>query len=159
MHRFSSRPQGSATDGRDGRCVFCDVISGRTPARAVAEDERALAFLDAHPLLKGHVLLVPKAHITVLPEADDDTLHHLARWLRTLSAAVPSAMGAAGSFIAQNNIVSQSVPHLHFHIVPRRQGDKLFARNLSWARVSYGEGEAEDVAARIRAEVAKVGQP
>jgi len=135
-------------------CPFCAIARGEGPAQVVAEDEATIAFLDRNPLLPGHVLLIPRAHVETLPEADDATLAALMRRLRGLAAAIPVALGADGSFVAQNNIVSQSVPHLHFHVVPRWKGDKLFSRNLTWARVRYREGEADTVAAKIRAAVA-----
>lgn len=150
MDRFSSTP----TAHGPKPCPFCAIAAGDAPAQVVAEDEMTLAFLDRSPLLPGHVLLMPQLHVETLPQADDATLQALALRLRDLSGAVPAALGADGSFVAENNIVSQSVPHLHFHVVPRRKGDKLFSRNLTWSRVRYGEGEAEMIAQKIRAAMA-----
>jgi len=131
-------------------CPFCEIVAGRAAADVVAEDAETVAFLDHSPLLAGHVLLVPRAHIKTLPEADDATLQALALRLRDLTAALPKALGADGTFVAQNNVVSQSVAHLHFHVVPRWRGDRLFSHNLSWRRIRYRKGEAERIAAAIR---------
>lgn len=136
-------------------CAFCEIAAGRLPARLVLETEACLALLDRSPLLIGHVLLIPRAHVVTLPEADDATLTGLAFALRSLTAALPEALEAEGTFVAQNNVVSQSVPHLHFHVVPRTRGDKLFAYNLTWKRVRYGsEAQMDEVAGRIRAALA-----
>jgi histidine triad (HIT) family protein len=147
MDRFSS-----VTAARPAKpCPFCAIAAGKGDAYVVAEDAETLAFLDHSPLLKGHVLLIPRAHVATLPEADDATLQALARRLRDLAAALPRALEADGTFVAENNIVSQSVPHLHFHVVPRWRGDRLFSHSLSWRRVRYVKDEAEEIAAAIRA--------
>ena len=132
-------------------CPFCGIAAGRAAAQVVAEDSATIAFLDHSPLLAGHVLLIPRAHVTTLPEADDATLQALTRQLRALTGALPKALGADGTFVAQNNVVSQSVAHLHFHVVPRWRGDRLFSHNLSWRRIRYKAGEAERIAGAIRA--------
>jgi histidine triad (HIT) family protein len=147
MDRFSSRHPGPSA-GKP--CPFCAIARGEAPAWIVAEDDAVVAFLDRSPLLRGHVLLIPRVHVETLPEADDATLQRLTGRLRDLAAAVPAALQAEGSFIAQNNVISQSVPHLHFHVVPRWKGDKLFARNLTWQRTRYADGEADEVAGKIR---------
>lgn len=147
MDRFSS--PAAAKPAKP--CPFCAIAAGKGDAHLVAEDDETIAFLDHSPLLKGHVLLIPRRHVATLPDADDATLQALARRLRDLAAALPKALGADGTFVAENNIVSQSVPHLHFHVVPRWRGDKLFSHNLSWRRVRYAAGEAEQIAAAIRA--------
>ena len=132
-------------------CPFCEIAAGRAEADIVAEDAETIAFLDHSPLLAGHVLLVPRRHVATLPDADDATLQALALRLRDLAAALPAALGADGTFVAENNVVSQSVAHLHFHVVPRWRGDRLFSHNLSWRRVRYRVGEAERLAEAIRA--------
>jgi histidine triad (HIT) family protein len=153
MNRFSSSVEPLA-GGKP--CPFCDIAAGHGDALIVAEDAQTLAFLDHSPLLKGHVLVVPRRHVATLPEADDETLQALARRVRDMSAVLPKALGADGTFVAENNVVSQSVPHLHFHVVPRWRGDKLFSHNLSWRRVRYAAGEAETIAAAIRAALEKI---
>jgi histidine triad (HIT) family protein len=135
--------------------VFCAIVRGEAQAYRVYEDVETLAFLDTHPLALGHVLLVPKAHVPTLFEADPVTVQALALSAQTLARAVLAAMQADGVFLAQNNIISQSVPHLHTHIVPRRKGDKLFSGGLVWRRVGYGSPEQMvETAARIRAALA-----
>ena len=131
-------------------CVFCDIVAGRAAAHVVLDEARALAFLDVRPLFPGHVLLVPKAHVETLadlPEADVGPLYlHAQR----LARAVEAAMEADGSFVAQNNKVSQSVPHLHVHVVPRKKKDGL--RGFFWPRTKYeSDAAAAEIAARIRA--------
>lgn len=130
------------------RCIFCEIVAGETFAHVVLDDDVAMAFLDARPVFKGHVLLVPRSHhetLVDLPEADVEPLFQRAR---ALAAAVEEAMGAAGTFVAINNRVSQSVPHLHVHVVPRNRKDGL--RGFFWPRTKYRDDvEAADVAARI----------
>ena len=149
MDRFSSA---RLFDGPPAKpCAFCDIAGGKAGARLVLETDACVAFLDRSPLALGHVLLVPRGHVETLPEADDATAPALMLALRDLTRAVPQAVGADGSFVAENNVVSQSVPHLHFHVVPRSRGDKLFAYNLTWKRVRYAsEAEMDEVAGRIR---------
>ena len=131
-------------------CVFCAIVAGEQPAHTVLDDDRFLAFLDVRPLFPGHVLLVPKAHHETLWDLPDDLLGPLNERTRDLAVAVRDAMGAAGIFTATNNVVSQSVPHLHVHVVPRNRKDGL--RGFFWPRTKYAsEEEAADVAARIRA--------
>ncbi len=135
-------------------CVFCSIARGETHAHVVLEDDRILTFLDTKPLFHGHVLVVPRAHVATLPELDDDTLTPLFSRVRELARAVPDAMGAQGSFVALNNVVSQSVPHLHVHVVPRTKGDGL--RGFFWPRTKYAStAEAEEVAAKIRDALAR----
>jgi len=131
-------------------CVFCAIVRGEQPAHRVLEDERHVAFLDVRPLFPGHVLLVPRAHHETLWDLPDELHGDLLRTARDLSVAVRDAMDATGIFNAMNNIVSQSVPHLHVHVVPRRPKDGL--KGFFWPRTRYaGEDEAAEVAARIRA--------
>jgi histidine triad (HIT) family protein len=131
-------------------CVFCDIVAGRTPAHRVLEDERFVAFLDARPLFAGHTLLVPRAHHETLWDLPDDLHGPFLTAGREVSVAVRDAMGADGVFNAVNNVVSQSVPHLHLHVVPRRRKDGL--RGFFWPRTKYAsDAEAAATAERIRA--------
>jgi histidine triad (HIT) family protein len=131
-------------------CVFCAIAEGRAPAHRVLEDEDFVAFLDTRPLFHGHVLLVPRAHHEALWDLPPELLGPLAERTRRLSVAVRDALDAHGVFNAVNNVVSQSVPHLHVHVVPRRRKDGL--RGFFWPRTRYaGEAEAGAVAARISA--------
>ena len=130
-------------------CVFCDIIAGHTDASTVLEDEVAIAFLDRHPLFFGHVLLIPRIHIPTLMELPTELVGPLFERARVLSRAVQAAMGSQGIFVGINNGVSQSVHHLHIHIVPRTKGDGL--RGFFWPRRKYASEEAmAEVAGRIR---------
>jgi len=131
-------------------CLFCRIAAGEEPAHRVLDGERFVAFLDVRPLFHGHVLLVPRAHHEALWDLPDELHGDLLRTARDLSVAVRDAMDATGIFNAMNNVVSQSVPHLHVHVVPRRPKDGL--KGFFWPRTKYaGEDEAAEVAARIRA--------
>ncbi len=133
-------------------CVFCEIVRRETPAHVVFEDSVSLAFLDVRPIFEGHTLLAPKAHHETLADLPADLIEPLFRNAQMLSRAVVDAMGAAGSFVAMNNKVSQSVPHLHVHVVPRRPKDGL--RGFFWPRRKYGSDEAMGrVAESIRAAV------
>jgi histidine triad (HIT) family protein len=130
-------------------CRFCEIAAGIVPAEIVHEDEGSLAFLDIRPLFPGHALLIPRDHHETLPDLPAAQVEPLFTNARRLSAAIRDAMGAEGSFVAINNRVSQSVPHLHVHVVPRVKGDGL--RGFFWPRTSYGsEGEMRAAAAAIR---------
>jgi histidine triad (HIT) family protein len=120
-------------------CLFCKIAQAELPAEIVWQDEQCLAFLDTKPLFEGHVLLVPRAHFELLRDLPKDLLDHLFEQTQKLSIAVEAAMNAEGSFVAMNNKVSQSVPHFHIHIVPRRKGDGL--RGFFWPRSKYDSGE------------------
>ena len=134
-------------------CRFCAIVSGQEQAYKVFEDELTLAFLDTRPLFPGHCLLVPKPHCEVLADLPAPLLAPLFGNAQRLSRAVEAAMQAEGTFVAMNNRVSQSVPHLHVHIVPRRRKDGL--RGFFWPRQSYAsEADAAAVQARIQAVVA-----
>lgn len=137
-----------------GICVFCEILSGARAAQVVFEDEHSLAFLDQRPLFPGHCLLVPRQHHETLQELPAELVSPLFLGARLLARAVEGAMQADGVFVAMNNRVSQSVPHLHIHVVPRRQKDGL--RGFFWPRGKYQSEEAA-VAARdaIRAAVAE----
>jgi histidine triad (HIT) family protein len=130
-------------------CVFCEIVAGRTPAHVVFEDERFVAFLDARPLFPGHVLLVPREHHEAVWDLPAELGGPLFERVQRLSVAVRDATASAGVFNAANNIVSQSVPHLHVHVVPRNRKDGL--RGFFWPRTTYAsDDEAAAVAARIR---------
>jgi histidine triad (HIT) family protein len=130
-------------------CVFCDIIAGPVPAQIVLDDEVAVAFLDARPVFKGHVLVAPRQHYETLPDLPAGLVGPLFTRVQRLSAAVLAAFGAQGSFVALNNTVSQSVPHLHVHVVPRSRGDGL--RGFFWPRVKYADDdEAAGYAQRLR---------
>jgi histidine triad (HIT) family protein len=139
-----------------GPCPFCAIAAGEAPAHLVYEDAATLAFLDRTPLFPGHVLLIPRSHVETIFDADEATVTAMALAERRLAIAVRRAMTADGIFIAQNNVISQSVPHLHTHVIPRRKGDGLFSPRVIWKRTRYGAGEAEAVAARIRAEAERL---
>ncbi len=116
----------------------------------VFTDESTVAFLDARPVFKGHVLVVPREHVTTLPDLPARLIGPYFTAVRLISAAVPVALGAQGTFVAANNVVSQSVAHLHTHVVPRTKGDGL--RGFFWPRHRYeGDDEAAGYAGRIRA--------
>lgn len=141
---------------RDMECVFCEIVSGDAPAHVVWDDDVAVGFLDTRPLFPGHVLLVPRTHVVTLADLPVERVGPFFERARALSAAMPEALGAQGSFVAMNNTVSQSVPHLHVHVVPRTKGDGL--RGFFWPRTTYDdEAHAVDVAARIRAAVVSDG--
>jgi histidine triad (HIT) family protein len=132
-------------------CVFCRIASGELPGNVVHRDDRVVAFLDASPLFLGHTLVVPIDHVATLDDLRPDLIAPLFEVVRRTSIAVQRALGAAGSFVAVNTRVSQSVPHLHVHVVPRTEGDGLFSPRPIWKRRSYGSaGEAAEYAARIR---------
>ena len=134
-------------------CVFCRIIAGEVPAHLVLDDEEFVAFLDARPVFKGHVLVVPRRHYVTLADLPVPAVGPLFERVRLLSAAIPAALGAQGTFVALNNVVSQSVPHLHVHVVPRTKGDGL--RGFFWPRQRYAsEDEAADYARRIAAALA-----
>jgi histidine triad (HIT) family protein len=129
-------------------CVFCGIIGGTTPASIVMQDDDVVAFLDARPLFKGHVLVAPRAHVVTLDELPAPALPRLFGAVQRLTRALPAALGAEGTFVANNNVVSQSVPHLHVHVVPRTKGDGL--KGFFWPRTRYAsDAERDDFAARI----------
>ncbi len=116
-------------------CEFCEVVSGRSGAAVVIDEAEVLAFLDVRPVFVGHVLVVPKQHHVTLADLPADLLAVLFEAVQRISAAMPAALGAQGSFVAVNNTVSQSVPHVHVHVVPRTKGDGL--RGFFWPRTRY----------------------
>jgi histidine triad (HIT) family protein len=139
---------------QDPNCRFCQIIAGDEAAHVVFEDEVTLAFLDNRPLFPGHSLLVPRAHHETLADLPGHLVAPLFANARLLSVAVPKAMRKPGSFVALNNVVSQSVPHLHVHVVPRKPKDGL--RGFFWPRTKYGsEDEMRKVAERVRSAAAE----
>jgi histidine triad (HIT) family protein len=136
----------------DPDCPFCAIVAGAEPSHVVYEDEHTLAFLDNRPLFPGHSLLVTREHYETLGDLPDELVGPLFSAAQTLSRAVPAAMNKPGSFVALNNVVSQSVPHIHVHIVPRKPKDGL--RGFFWPRTKYdSETEMAAVAKKIRAAV------
>ena len=133
-------------------CVFCQIIAGDLPAEIVLETDDLVAFLDTRPVFKGHVLLVPREHMDTLPDLPDALRDPFLEAAQRIALAVKDALGAQGSFVAINNTVSQSVPHLHLHVVPRTKGDGL--RGFFWPRTKYADGEAASYAERLRAALA-----
>ena len=133
-------------------CLFCRIVAGDEPAHVVLEDETCFAFLDSRPLFPGHTLLLPRDHHETLWDLPDDLLAPLFANARRLSVAVRDAMDAQGAFVAMNNVVSQSVPHLHVHIAPRNRKDGL--RGFFWPRTKYrSDKQAASVAEKIRSQL------
>jgi histidine triad (HIT) family protein len=130
-------------------CLFCSIIAGETPADVVLDTPVVVAFLDHRPLFPGHTLVVPRAHVETLRDLDDPTRDELFAQVQRVAAAVQDATGSAGSFVAMNNVVSQSVPHAHVHAVPRNPKDGL--RGFFWPRTRYADAaEAAAMAQSIR---------
>ncbi|MBB2945567.1 histidine triad (HIT) family protein [Actinoplanes lutulentus] len=129
-------------------CVFCGIVAGTVPAFIVASVPAGVAFLDIRPVFKGHVLVVPRAHVVQLADLPASEIPGYFRFVQLLSVAVPAALGSQGTFVAMNNIVSQSVPHLHSHVVPRTKGDGL--RGFFWPRHKYAsDDEAGSFASKV----------
>ena len=131
-------------------CTFCRVVRGDAPSHRVLETSELLGFLDVRPVFKGHVLLVPRRHVVTLPDLPPDLRAPFLEAGQRLATAMVDGLGAQGSFVAVNNTVSQSVAHLHMHVVPRTKGDGL--RGFFWPRTRYrDEAEAEGYADRLAA--------
>jgi histidine triad (HIT) family protein len=131
-------------------CAFCRIIAGEVEAEVVWRSEDSIAFLDHRPLFPGHVLLIPTQHVVTLADLPAARVGPLFQTVQRLERAVESALNADGTFIAINNNVSQSVPHLHIHIVPRRKGDGL--KGFFWPRRGYDSDEhLREIAEKIRA--------
>ena len=133
-------------------CLFCGIVAGEAPATVVARADGCTAFLDVRPVFKGHVLLVPDEHAVTLPDLPARMRDPFLAFGQRLASAMVDGLGAQGSFVAINNVVSQSVPHLHLHVVPRTKGDGL--RGFFWPRTTYADGEPEQYAERLRAALA-----
>jgi len=129
-------------------CVFCRIVAGEVDADVVLDEPDFVAFLDRRPVFKGHMLLVPRAHVVTLPDLPAGLRDGFLGATQRLATAVVECLGAQGSFVAMNNVVSQSVAHLHCHVVPRTKGDGL--RGFFWPRTRYAEGEASQFAERLR---------
>ncbi|MDB4997816.1 MAG: family hydrolase [Myxococcaceae bacterium] len=130
-------------------CVFCNIIAKTIPAHVVLEDDLTLAFLDQRPLFPGHVLLVPKAHFETLADVDPAQLGPLFVNAQRLMRALAKGLAAEGTFVAMNNKISQSVPHLHVHVVPRKKKDGL--KGFFWPRQSYGsDADMVEIARIVR---------
>ncbi|WIM97294.1 HIT family protein [Actinoplanes oblitus] len=137
-------------------CVFCRIVAGEVPAFKVADEAAGLAFLDTRPVFKGHVLVVPRPHVVQLVDLPAELLPGYFAFVQRVAAAVPGATGSTGTFVAMNNLVSQSVPHLHTHVVPRTKGDGL--RGFFWPRHKYaGDEEAAEFAENIGKEYRRLG--
>ncbi|MEX1208079.1 MAG: HIT family protein [Acidimicrobiia bacterium] len=131
-------------------CVFCEIVAGLRQADMVLEEPDFVGFLDIRPLFPGHALLAPRRHVATLEDLPDDLAADFTITARRLTTAVRSAMAAEGTFVAMNNTVSQSVPHLHLHVVPRTKGDGL--RGFFWPRTVYrDDAHREEVRTRIAA--------
>lgn len=130
-------------------CAFCQIIRGELPAHVVLDDDLVMGFLDTRPLFHGHTLIVPRAHHETLGELPGELIEPLFESAQRLAQVVEDDFGSAGSFVAMNNRVSQSVPHLHVHVVPRKPKDGL--KGFFWPRTKY---EDDDHAARVAGELA-----
>ena len=130
-------------------CRFCAIVAGETDAAVVLDAEHTLGFLDFRPVFKGHVLLVPREHVVTLPDLPPELRGPFLESGQRLAAAMVDGLGAQGSFVAMNNTVSQSVPHLHMHVVPRTKGDGL--RGFFWPRTKYADdAEMQQYADKLR---------
>jgi histidine triad (HIT) family protein len=135
-------------------CPFCEIAAGLLPAQVVFADDTAVAFLDARPVFKGHVLVVPRTHVETLVDLPMEAVGPFFERVRAITRAVEDGLGAAGTFVAMNNRISQSVPHLHAHVVPRNRKDGL--RGFFWPRTKYADdAEAAAYAAKIGAEMGR----
>jgi len=134
---------------KDKDCIFCKIAAGEVPCSKILEDDSAIAFLDIGPLAKGHTLLIPKDHYVTVDEMPPELAGAVLKHLPTLVKAVKSATNCEGVNILQNNgrVAHQVIPHVHFHIIPRRAGDEF---HFNWPAGSYSEGEIEQLAQKIR---------
>jgi histidine triad (HIT) family protein len=135
-------------------CLFCAIVAGTAPGQIILDEPDVVAFLDIRPVFKGHTLVVPRDHIVTLPEVPTPLLTALFAAVQRCATAAVEALGAQGSWVAQNNVVSQAVPHVHVHVVPRTKGDGL--RGFFWPRHKYAsDAEMVEYAARLRAALAE----
>lgn len=142
---------------RDDNCLFCRIVSGEVPATVIYEDEDSFAFLDHRPLFPGHTLLVPREHVETLGELPVSQVEPYFIAAQLLARAVESGLEAEGTFVAMNNRVSQSVPHLHVHVVPRRRKDGL--KGFFWPRTKYKDDEEmKSVQSKINVALKKLKQ-
>jgi histidine triad (HIT) family protein len=139
---------------RDG-CLFCAIAAGDVPAHIVIEEPDVVAFLDHRPVFKGHTLVIPRAHVVTFPELPSSLVMPVMGAVQRMCVAVVDGLGADGSWVSANNVVSQAVPHLHWHVVPRRRKDGL--RGFFWPRTNYADDdEMETTAAQLRDALASV---
>jgi len=136
--------------------LFCQIAAGELTSEEVLRTDDVVAFLDHRPVFKGHVLVCPIGHVETLLDLPAECIEPLFAQVQRVAAALPVALGCQGTFVAVNNVVSQSVPHLHVHVVPRTKGDGL--RGFFWPRTKYAAGEAADYAVRIRTALAECEQ-
>ena len=134
-------------------CAFCAIAAGGD-AHVVHADDTVVAFLDRAPLIKGHVLVMPRAHVETLDDLPADLIVPVVTAVQRVSRAFQRSLVADGSLTMSNTRVSQSVPHFHIHVVPRREGDGLFSVRMIWKRARYDDGEAAQLAARLREAIA-----
>lgn len=139
----------SSTPGAMTDCVFCRIVAGDEPGEIVWDDAVAVGILDTRPLFQGHTLVVPRRHVETLADLEPDDVGPFFQRVQRMAALMPEATGCVGTFVANNNLVSQSVAHLHVHVVPRTKGDGL--RGFFWPRTTYAAGELESTGARLRA--------
>ena len=131
--------------------MFCAVVAG-APHDAIYRDDDTVAFLDHAPVLKGHTLVVTAQHFETIEDMPDEAFRSLFATVKRVSIAMGPALGAEGSLVLTNTRISQSVPHVHIHVIPRRQGDKLFSPGRTlWMRQRYADGEAAQIAAKLKA--------
>jgi histidine triad (HIT) family protein len=130
-------------------CLFCAIVAGTAPGHIVVDEPDVVAFLDIRPVFRGHTLVVPREHVVTLPELPTPLLTALFVVVQRCASAMVDALGAQGSWVAQNNVVSQAVPHVHVHVVPRTKGDGL--RGFFWPRHKYAsDAEMSEYAERLR---------
>ena len=148
-------PEDLYLEAIDNDCIFCQVVVRQKSGSIVFEDEISLAFLDHRPLFPGHCLLVPKKHFETLADLPGELIGPFFLNVQLLARAVESGLGAEGSFVAMNNRISQSVPHFHVHVVPRRKKDGL--KGFFWPRTKYSsELEITEVQNRIAEAIAAI---
>jgi histidine triad (HIT) family protein len=134
-------------------CAFCAVVAG-ADAHRVYEDDAVIAILDRAPLIKGHVLVMPREHVATLDDLPEHLMVPVLSLVQRTSRAFQRSLGADGSLTLANTRVSQSVPHAHVHVVPRQEGDGLFSVRMIWKRTHYADGEAAQLATRLREAIA-----
>lgn len=132
------------------KCIFCEIINGKQEATVIDEDEMTITFFDIRPLFPGHCLVLPKQHFVTLADLPKELIDPLFVKAQKISKVLPNVLNCQGTFVAMNNIVSQSVPHLHVHVVPRTKGDGL--KGFFWPRNGYeSEVKKREIADKIRA--------
>lgn len=138
----------------DSNCVFCKIVEGSIPAEKVHEDENCVVFLDSGPIFSGHCLICPKQHFETLMDAPGWLLQPLFKTAQLIGRAVETGLGAEGSFVAINNRISQSVPHLHVHVIPRRRKDGM--KGFFWPRRPYRDNEMQETGSALRRAIAEL---